>query len=134
MSDAFDGPGPDAVFRQHLSEGRLALQFCISCSSSVFFPRVLCPACGSPDLEWRMAAGSGTVYSSTVIRRSPKSGGDYNVALVELDEGPRMMTRIEGVAPSSVRIGMRVRARIAQFAPEPIIVFEPVEETRNAGQ
>jgi uncharacterized OB-fold protein len=46
------------------------------------------------------------------VRRKPQAGGDYNVALVDLAEGPRLMSRIDGVAPDQVRIGMRVQARV----------------------
>jgi uncharacterized OB-fold protein len=53
------------------------------------------------------------VYSTTVVRRKADDGGDYNVCLVDLAEGVRMMSRVVSVAPQDVRIGMRVTARIA---------------------
>jgi hypothetical protein len=79
----------------------------------VFYPRVLCPHCGSERLEWVAPSGRGTVYSTTIVRRKPADGGDYNVCLVDLAEGPRMLSRVAGVAPEEVRIGMAVKARIA---------------------
>ena len=73
-------------------------------------------------LDWVKASGSGTVYSTTVVRRKPEAGGDYNVALIDLAEGPRMMSRVVGVEPTAVKIGMKVRARIA---PEALVEFTP---------
>lgn len=123
----FGGPGPDAVFREALLAGRLSIQRCKACGSHVFFPRVLCTACGSASLDWVDASGLGTVYSTTVIRRSPKQGGDYNIVLVDLDEGPRAMSRVEGVPPAEVRIGQRVRFEVLREGEEPLLVFRPVE-------
>ena len=64
------------------------------------------------------------------MRRKPESGGDYNVALVDLAEGPRLMSRIDGVPPEQVRIGMRVRARVIDDpAKGKLLVFTPQETT-----
>jgi len=112
MTNAFNGPGPDAVFAAFLADGRFMLQQCDDCKKHVFYPRVLCPHCGSPKISWQSASGQGTVYSTTVVRRKPEQGGDYNVALVDLHEGPRMMSRVDGISPHEVAIGMAVRAQI----------------------
>jgi len=112
MTNAFSGPGPDAVFAAFLADGRFMLQQCDDCKKHVFYPRVLCPHCGSPKLAWQPASGQGTVYSTTVVRRKSEQGGDYNVALVDLHEGPRMMSRVDGISPHEVAIGMAVRAQI----------------------
>lgn len=112
MTNAFSGPGPDAVFAAFLADGRFMLQQCDECKKHVFYPRVLCPHCGSPKLSWQPASGQGTVYSTTVVRRKPEQGGDYNVALVDLHEGPRMMSRVDGISPHEVTIGMAVYAQI----------------------
>lgn len=126
MSDAsFEGPGPDAVFRQYLSEGKLFLQYSKQAKRYVFFPRAICPYTGSAALEWREASGKGTVYSTSVIRRKPERGGDYNIALIDLEEGVRMMSRVEGVAPTDVKIGMAVKARIATEDDKPVVLFDP---------
>jgi len=119
----FDGPGPDEVWRSALAEGRFILQHCRKCSACRFPPALVCAACGSPDLEWREASGQGTVYSTTTVRERE---GSYNVSLVDLAEGARMMSRVEGVDPATVRIGMKVAARIIQ-EPESMIVFVPTE-------
>jgi uncharacterized OB-fold protein len=119
----FDGPGPDAQYQQALGEGRLVLQHCEDCAAVRFPPALVCRACGSPRLAWRTSPGLGSVYSLTTVR---DRAGDYNVALVELEGGARMMSRVEDVAPEQVRIGQRVRARIVA-GEEPYVVFTLAE-------
>ena len=119
-----DNPGPDWIYRQALSQGRLVIQKCASCGICIHYARLLCTGCGSDRLETIEATGGGTVYSTSVIRRRPERGGDYNVALVDLDEGPRLMSRVEGLAPDEVTIGMRVKTRIATVDDAPLLVFE----------
>jgi uncharacterized OB-fold protein len=113
--------GPEKIYQDKLAQGVFEIQRCTACGKHVFYPRVLCPHCGDGRLEWTAPSGRGTVYSTTVIRRKPADGGDYNVALVDLAEGPRMMSRIVTVAPEAVRIGMAVQARVA----EGIVEFTP---------
>ena len=71
------------------------------------------------------ASGSGTVHSATTVRNKPEDGGDYNVSLIDLAEGPRMMGRVVGVDPQAVRIGMTVSARIVKDGEKNIAVWEP---------
>jgi len=118
---------PDQQFAAFLREGRFMLQRCAIDGRHWFYPRVLCPHCGSSQFEWSQVSGDGTVYSTTIVRRKAEEGGDHNVALVDLDEGPRMMSRVDGIAPDAVKIGMRVRARIGGNAEAPLIVFIPAE-------
>jgi uncharacterized protein len=115
--------GPEHEYKEKLAQGRFEIQKCAGCGKHVFYPRVLCPHCGADRLEWVAACGAGTVYSTTVVRRKPEAGGDYNVALVDLAEGPRMMSRVAGVEPAAVRIGMKVNARIARDGETPIVEF-----------
>ena len=105
-------PGPEHVFKDKLAQGRFEIQKCAGCGKHVFYPRVICPHCGADKLDWVAASGAATIYSTTVVRRKPEAGGDYNVALVDLAEGPRMMSRVAGVEPAAVKIGMKVNARI----------------------
>jgi len=126
MSGYFDGPGPEAVFREHLAQGRFMIQRSASTGRYVFYPRVVAPGTGEADLEWVEASGEGTVYATTVTRRRPEHGGDYNVALIDLAEGPRMMSRVVGIDPGDVTIGMKVRARVQELNGAPAVVFEPV--------
>lgn len=97
-----------------------------SSGAHIFYPRVAEPRTGARDLEWVEASGAGTVYATTVVRRRPPEK-DYNVALVDLAEGPRMMSRVEGVEPAAVAIGMKVRARIVEDEGRPVVVFVPAE-------
>ena len=125
FADAFIGPGPDAQFLDHLRSGQFCLQLCRDCGHYHFPPRVVCPRCGFGAMEWRRASGRGTVYSSSVVRRRAERGGDYNVAIIETAEGPRMMSRVEGMAPDAVRIGMHVLARVQSKEDPPRLVFDP---------
>jgi uncharacterized protein len=121
----FAGPGPAKIYRDNLASGRLELQICESCARQIFPPNVLCPHCGAMRLRWAATSGAGVVYSTTVVHERPEQGGNRNIALVDLAEGARMMSRVEGVAPEAVRIGMRVRARIAAAEGGPLVVFDP---------
>ncbi|MFA3842343.1 Zn-ribbon domain-containing OB-fold protein [Streptomyces aureus] len=83
-----------------LAAGGLRFQHCADCDKAVFYPRVLCPHCGSESYEWQVSSGLGAVCATTVLH---KRGSDpYNVALTGLDEGFRMMSRVEGVAAEDV--------------------------------
>jgi uncharacterized OB-fold protein len=101
---------PLAAYQEHLDKGELAYQWSPAANRAVFYPRVIGPYTGSERLEWRLSAGSGTVYATTVTH--PRDGAPYNVALIDLDEGFRLMSRVEDIAPDAVRIGMRVKFRV----------------------
>ena len=116
---------PMALWQQQLETGRLMVQQCTGCARHVFYPRVLCPHCGSQSLAWKDAAGTGTVYSTTVVSRRESDGGPYNVALVDLDEGVRMMSRVEDVSPDTVVIGQRVTAFIGRIDERAVVLFRP---------
>ncbi len=122
------GIGAEQYYHQLLAEGVLAIQQCTECERFIFYPRMICPHCGGDTLRWQRARGTGTVYSTTIVRRRPDRGGDYNVALIDLDEGVRMMSRVEGVAPEAVTIGMRVHSRIIEGDEGPMVVFTPAKE------
>jgi uncharacterized OB-fold protein len=118
---------PEQEYLRFLSQGRLMIQRSRSSGRYVFYPRIAEPLTGAQDLEWVEASGLGTVYATTVMRqRAPAD--NYNVALIDLAEGVRMMARVEGMAPDAVSIGMRVKARIAQVDEQPIVLFDPVTE------
>lgn len=117
--------GAEKHYHDQLAQGNFLIQRCCDCSKSIFFPRMVCPNCGSDELEWYAPSGKGTVYSTTVIRRKPDAGGDYNVALIDLDEGPRMMAHVEGIAPDEVKIGQKVQAGIRQSGDQNIVIFTP---------
>jgi uncharacterized OB-fold protein len=118
---------PLQEYLAHLAEGRFMIQRSKSSGTYVFYPRVVAPGTGARDLEWVQPSGRGTVYATTVMRVRPPAQ-PYNVSLVQLEEGPRMMTRVEGVAPDAVKVGMAVRVRIARDDEvQPLVVFEPAE-------
>ena len=120
-------PSPLATYIAHLERGELAYQFSPSLGSAVFYPRVVAPKTGAADLEWRISKGLGTVHATTVVH--PQQGAPYNVALIDIDEGFRMMSRVEDIAPSDVRIGQRVKFRVhaAEADDPPYPVFAPAE-------
>ncbi|HEX6704689.1 MAG TPA: OB-fold domain-containing protein [Albitalea sp.] len=117
---------PEAEFLQHLAQGRFMLLRAQASGAWVHPPRVAAPGSGATDLRWERPSGRGTVYSTTTVRCRPPAA-DYNVALIELEEGPRLMSTVTGLAPDHVRIGMAVRACIETSDDGPRLVFEPAE-------
>jgi len=122
--------GPIAEFWSFLREGRFMIQRSASTGACVFYPRIMIPGTGESDLEWVEAAGRATVYANTMVPRPEEHGGAYSLALVDLEEGPRMLTRIEGIAPEDIRIGMDVVARVERLREDPedaqpVVVFYP---------
>jgi uncharacterized OB-fold protein len=113
-------PSPEGEYFAHLAAGRFMLQRSRSSGACFFYPRVAAPGSGATDLEWVPASGRGTVHSATRVRQKPPAA-DYNVVLVDLEEGPRMLSRVDGLV--DVPIGLRVRARIAVEDGAPVVVF-----------
>ena len=101
---------PLTTYLGHLERNELAYQFSPEAGRAVFYPRVVCPFTGGDRLEWRVSKGLGTVHATTVVH--PAEGKPYNVALIDCDEGFRLMSRVEDIAPEHVRIGQRVRFRV----------------------
>lgn len=128
LDAAAAAPGGVLAFHQAaLNDGRFLIQRCGGCARGVYFPRELCPHCGHGQLAWETPQGTGTVYAVTTVRRKAEAGGDYNVSLVDLDEGVRLMSRVEGLVSTDVRIGQRVKARVLQHNGQGIVVFDPVD-------
>jgi uncharacterized OB-fold protein len=124
MSEDKTPLGIDAQFQRHLDEGRFMLQRSRKSGRAFYYPRVAEPGTGATDLEWFAPSGRGVVYSTTVVRTKPPAE-PYNVALVDLEEGPRVTTRVVGIPPSDVRIGLKVQARIEQVDGKALLVFAP---------
>ena len=131
------GSSPLNTYLEHLEKGELAYQFSPEAGKAVY-PRVLCPFTGSVKLEWRVSKGLGTVYSTTVAH--PAKGDPYNVALIDCDEGFRLMSRVEDIDPMQVKIGQRVRFRVhrpaARSRPVPYLCRRASDgrlETRQRG-
>lgn len=115
---------PEAEWRAHLAEGRFMIQRSRSTGGHVFYPRVAEPGTGADDLEWVEASGDGIVHAVTIVRKKDPADS-YNVVLVDLAEGPRLMSRVDGVAVEQVKIGMAVRANIVKEGDQPLLVFVP---------
>lgn len=114
---------PDRDYQEFLDAGRFMLLRDRQSGNAFFYPRVAAPRTGSRDLEWFEASGRGTVYAVTVVSQKPPTP-NYNVVLVDLEEGPRVMSRVEGVTPEAVTIGMPVTARVAQIDGKGVLVFD----------
>lgn len=112
---ALPRPTPETQpYWQALKEGRLDLPWCEACGQPHFYPRLLCPHCGSPSLQWRTASGLGHIHTFVINHKAPKGWTGpvpYVIAVVELQEGPRLLTNLElsePPTPENVRIGMPV--------------------------
>ena len=117
---------PLATYLKYLDDGRLAYQVSGPDEVPVFFPRVVAPRTGRTDLAWRISRGDGTVYATTVVHY--KGEAPLNVALIDMDEGFRLMSRVEDIGASDVKIGMRVKLRVlpADESRPACPVFTPV--------
>lgn len=128
-------PRPTALSRpfwEGTRQHKLLLQRCRACGTYRFTPQVLCRSCYSEEYDWVETSGRGKVWSYTVIHRAqtPAFGDDlpYIEAIIELDEGPLMLTDIVGCAPEGVRIDMPVQVDF-EHATEEITLykFRPAE-------
>ena len=99
---------PLGAYIEHCQKGELAYQVDGN-GKAVFFPRAVAPGTGGR-LEWRVSKGLGTVHATTVVHTKDKQ--PWNVALIDIDEGFRMMSRVEDMDPMQVKIGMRVKVRM----------------------
>lgn len=108
------------------AEGRLLLPRCTACGVFIWYPRDWCPECLSREIEWIEASGRGTIYSHTTVRRgAPPALRDavpYVVAVVELDEGPRMLTNVVTEDPGALQVGEPVELIMQEETPR----FRPV--------
>ena len=100
---------------------KLMFQQCRACGTNWHPPMPICPACHSGDVDWLAAAGGGTIYTYTIVQHPTHSAFEdkvpYVVAVVELDEGPRIVMNVKHCAVEDVRGGMRVS-----------VFFEPVTD------
>lgn len=122
----FEPPASETTkpFWDATREGKFLLQWCTACDAPVFYPREICPACLGSSLEWRPAGGDGTVYAVSVQHKPQnpmmRDRAPYPVALVELAEGPRIMTNIVNCDPYDVTVGAAVT-----------LTWEPLSDGRN---
>jgi hypothetical protein len=129
----FDLPTPDPATQRWWDaarEGRLLVKRCADCGRAHFYPRPFCPHCWSENVDWEQASGRGTLYTWSVVHQNDlppfNERVPYVAAIVELEEGPRMMTNIVDCDPAELTVGMPVEV---VFRPETddvtLAVFRP---------
>ena len=111
----FDIPTPDMEtqpFWDGCKEGKFLVRHCNVCNEDHFYPRPFCPKCWGDDVEWKEATGRGTLYTYSIVVQNDlppfNERVPYVAAVVELEEGPRVMTNIEGTPHDELRVGMPV--------------------------
>jgi uncharacterized protein len=124
-------PTPETQpFWDGCGRGELVIQRCIDCGKPYFYPRPVCPECGSTNVEWFTASGRATLYSY-VINHRPARGFEaeapYAIAVVQLAEGPRMMTNITGIpnTPEDLVLDMELQVEFEQRGDISVPVFGP---------
>jgi uncharacterized OB-fold protein len=124
-------PTPEtAEFFEGTKRGELLVQRCKSCATTFFYPRTSCPSCGSSQVEWIKASGRARLHTY-VINHRPAPGFEedapYAIAVVELEEGPRMMTNIVGIAntPENLVLDMELVVQFAARGEQMVPVFAP---------
>lgn len=130
----FDLPTPDLEtqpFWDAAREGRLLIERCRSCGKAFFYPRPFCPSCWSDDVEWEEASGRATLYTWSVVHRNDlrpfAERVPYVAAIVDLAEGPRMITNLVDCRFEELEIGMPLEAEFRPISDEvTIVVFRPV--------
>ncbi|MBI4283169.1 MAG: Zn-ribbon domain-containing OB-fold protein [Chloroflexi bacterium] len=119
-------------FWANLKEHRLTAQRCSSCSHFRFPPQALCPKCLSSEFEWAPLSGKGKIYSHVTYRRAwhpaYQDKVPYNVSLVELDEGLRMVSNVIDCEPEKVYVGMTVEVVYEDVGDYTLPKFRPVEK------
>ncbi|GAA2123375.1 Zn-ribbon domain-containing OB-fold protein [Actinomadura napierensis] len=135
-SKAVPRPTPDTrPFWDGAAAGELRVQRCRACARHFFYPRPACPHCGSGDVEWVTATGRATLHSY-VINHRPAPGFEdeapYVIAIVELEEGVRMMSNIVGVPadPGHLPLDLPLRVVFERRGDVELPLFTPVEEAR----
>lgn len=121
----------DATYRRRLGEGALTFQRCAD-GHAVFPPRPLCPTCGARELSWVESRGDATIYSATTI--APREAAPYAVVILDVDEGFRMMSRLDDDDVAAASIGDRVRLAIRSLREDgdPLPLADLVTEPTGA--
>jgi hypothetical protein len=124
-------PEPTPVtqpFWDGLREHKVRIQYSPSADRYIFYPRILAPGTLADDLEWREVSGAGTLYTFTVADRptAPPWADSLPqfLAIVELDEGPRLSSELVDVAPDALRVGMRVKAVFRDYPEQDITLLK----------
>ncbi|RLA39649.1 MAG: nucleic acid-binding protein [Gammaproteobacteria bacterium] len=113
------------------AQGKLSLPYCSQCEASFYYPRQWCPQCFNQDLSWLELSGRGKVYSFSVVHQSPlpsyQDDVPYVLAIIELEEGPRMMTNILNCDVDKVRVDMPVEVTFEERGDMTIPQFQPLK-------
>jgi uncharacterized OB-fold protein len=135
VTTRYDLPVPDHSTEHWwdaAAQGRLLVVRCRSCEKAHHYPRPFCPRCGSDDVSWEQASGEATLYTWSVVHQNDmppfRDKVPYVAAMVDLAEGPRMMTNVVGVDPARLRVGMALRVDFEELDEGfKIPVFRPAE-------
>jgi uncharacterized OB-fold protein len=121
---------PLGTYVEHLKKGELAYQVNKDTNKPFFYPRAVAPETGSANIEWRVSKGLGTVYTTTAVHY--KGEAPLNVAMIDMDEGYRLMSRVEGIDAMDVKIGMRVKVKVVPGDENtlPFPVFTPAGDAK----
>lgn len=118
----------DRAYWDGLAEGKLRVQRCGACKSCQAQPETFCYTCGSDDIVWTDVSGRGTVFSFITVHQKYHPAFyelvPYNVSIVELEEGPRLVANVVDVDPHEVRVGMAVRAAMRPVGDRVALFFE----------
>ena len=137
MAKPVPRPTPtEQPFYDACAAGKLVLQRCQSCGHALFYPRTHCDTCHNDQLVWEDASGIGTIASYTVVRRgvSDDFEAPYVIALIDLNEGPRMMSQIVGADPDGLAVGLSVKVDFVAWSDDvilPVFRLHPELETLN---
>ena len=129
----FDLPAPDddtRPFWDALNDGRLLIKRCQSCGRAHYYPRTFCPYCWSEAVDWEQASGRGTIYTWSIVHQNDlppfNERVPYVAAIVELDEGPRMMTNIVDCDVDGLEVGQRVAVTFRRISDDVTLpLFSP---------
>jgi uncharacterized protein len=129
MQKAEPRPTPETQpFWDGTAEGELRLQRCAACATHYFPPRPFCPTCLGADVTWEPVSGRGTLHSYVINHRAaPGFEPPYAIAVVQLDEGPRMMGNIVGCeqTPEALELDMPLQVTFEQRGAIALPVWEP---------
>lgn len=135
MSSRVEPPVSDISqpFWDATRERQLVVQRCKSCNKAIHYPRAICPHCHAEELEFTSASGRGEVYAFSVMHRpgnpTMKDKIPYVVALIDIDEGVRLMSNVVGCEPGEVQVGMQVQVTWEELSDgRALPLFEPVKE------
>jgi uncharacterized OB-fold protein len=118
-------------FWEGCREGKLQLQHCGECGKYQFYPRIVCSHCGAATLSWKAASGRGIIASFTVVRRgiSEAYTAPYIIALIDLAEGPRMMSSIVNANPDEVYVGASVNVNFESWGGNYVLPVFKIDES-----